>query len=68
MLPPASAEDRVDEVTRRTRRTWTSWEDQTLRERVAQLNGAKGASWRWREVAQAIPGRTAKVRWANISV
>lgn len=65
VVPPASAEDKAEEVTRRTRRTWTSWEDQTLRDRVAHLNSTRGASWRWREIAQVIPGRTAKVRRAN---
>lgn len=46
---------------RRTRRSWTSWEDQTLRSRVAHYGDARGANGRWKEIACGIPGRTAKV-------
>ncbi|CAI6084403.1 hypothetical protein V2G26_020249 [Clonostachys chloroleuca] len=45
---------------RRTRRSWTSWEDQTLRSRVAHYGDARGANGRWKEIACGIPGRTAK--------
>ena len=66
--PPASAADRADPVARRARRPWRPEEDETLRERVAHYNSTRGTSWRWREIAQAIPGRTAKVRRSQIPV
>ncbi|PKS06223.1 hypothetical protein jhhlp_006969 [Lomentospora prolificans] len=55
-------------ITRRPRRSWTPWEDQTLRTRVAHYVETRGTQWRWKEVAQAIPGRTAKdcrKRWLH---
>ncbi|KAH7310697.1 Homeodomain-like protein, partial [Stachybotrys elegans] len=39
---------------------WTPWEDQSLRNRIAQYGHARGSEGRWTEIAQGIPGRTAK--------
>lgn len=58
VTPGASTEGGGAAVPRRARRSWTSWEDQTLRSRIAQYGESRGM---WKEIAQAIPGRTAKV-------
>ncbi|KAI9148284.1 Myb-like DNA-binding protein BAS1 [Paramyrothecium foliicola] len=63
--PPASTESGAANVSRRARRSWTPWEDQSLRNRVAQFGHARGSEGRWTEIAQGIPGRTAKGRWTE---